>query len=78
MAIKSVDAQELYSEFLDRVRIAIESAVIGGDSVASIAERLGASRSAINSLRNGRYESTITATLLIALDIEFELGIFKK
>ncbi len=79
MAVKSVGAQELYSDFVERVRNAIEDAVTNdGDSVASIANRLGASRSAINSLRNGSYESTITATLLIALDLEFDLGIFKK
>lgn len=78
MAVKSVSAKELYAEYFALVRSAIESAIESGDSVAAIAARIGVDRNLVNHIRNGSYSSTINSTLLIAFDLEFELGIFKK
>lgn len=78
MAIKSVDAQELYNEYFERVRNAIEQAIERGDSVASIAQRVGVHRGSLHQMINGTYPSVINSALLIAFDIEFNLGIFKK
>lgn len=78
MAIKSASAKELYAEYFTLVRNAIESAIEAGDSVAAIASRIGVDRNLVNHIRNGSYTSTINSTLLIAFDLEFDLGIFKK
>ena len=78
MAIKSANAKDLYCEYFERVRAAIESAVASGDSVAGIASRIGVDRAMVNAIRNGSYGSTLNSALLIAFDVEFELDIFKK
>ena len=78
MAIKSADAKEQYDEYLELIRVNLDQAVESGASIMAMADKLGMSRSVLNALRNGTYSSTITATLLIALDRELELGIFAK
>ena len=78
MAVKSVDAKEAYTDYLERIKIAINDSIKNGDSVAAIAERIGANRHSVNAIRNGTYESVLNSSLLIAFDIEFDLGIFKK
>jgi len=78
MAVKSADAKELYGEYFERVRVAIEHAIDNGDSAAAISQRIGAHRSAVHAIRMGTYSSILNSELLIAFDLEFNLGIFKK
>ncbi len=78
MAVKSESALELYADYVKRIREAVEQAIAEGDSVAAIAQRIGANRHSVNAIRNGTYESILNSSLLIAFDIEFDLGIFKK
>lgn len=77
MAVKSVDAKDAYTDYLERIKLAINDSIKNGDSVASIAERIGANRDVIYEIRKGSYASVMSAMLLFAFDSEFELGIFK-
>lgn len=78
MAIKSASAKDLYQDYFQRVRDAILAAYASGDSVSQIANRIGVDRTVVNDIRNGDYRSKLNSELLIAFDLEFDLGIFKK
>lgn len=75
-AVKSVDAKDAYTDYLDRIKIAINNSIKNGDSVAAIAARIGANRDVIYQLRKGSYASVMNTVLLFAFDSEFDLGIF--
>lgn len=78
MVVKSECAVDQYTEYFEQVRAAIQTAVDRGDSVASIASRIGVDRAMVNSIRNGTYRSILNSQILIAFDSEFDLGIFRK
>jgi ribosome-binding protein aMBF1 (putative translation factor) len=78
MAIKSANAKDLYQDYFQRVRDAILAAYASGDSVSQIASRIGVDRTVVNDIRNGDYRSKLNSELLIAFDLEFDLGIFRK
>ncbi len=77
MAVKSKDAKRSYTDYLDRVSDAVKDALANGDTVSSVASRIGTHRSVIYEIMNGTYKSTMSAMMLLAFDEEFDLGIFK-
>ncbi len=78
MVGKSTGVTGLYDVYIQRIRQAIDHAVANGDSVSSIASRVGISRGALNAIRNGTYTSVLNAVLLIAFDLEFNLNILNR